>query len=256
MKHWISLCLFLLWQGEANAQTEITTPPISLKGKLTFERKMNNHKQMDEMAKGMGSPSMAETFKKQIPKYKTDIFELFFTDKKSIYKPAKDGITESKMMMGAMPADRNIVYNNYENHTYTAEKKLFEKTYLVSDSLKQYQWKITEEFRKIAGFNCRRAETIIMDSVYVIAFYTDAIIAEGGPEGFNGLPGMILGIVMPRLNITYFATQYDNYLGDETVIEPPVKGEKVNYHDLDDKIHSSMKQWGDFMQRILWYVNL
>jgi GLPGLI family protein len=91
-----------------------------------------------------------------------------------------------------VPAEKNVVYNNYERDSANLHKKIFEKTYLVKDSLRKFEWKISEEFRKIAGFNCRRAETIIMDSVYVIAFYTDAIIAEGGPEGFNGLPGMIL----------------------------------------------------------------
>lgn len=238
------------------AQNSTTPPPITFRGKLTFERKTNVHKQLDEMMKNNGNSSMAENMKKQIPKYKTDIFELFFTDKQSVYKPAPDGISESKMMMGNMPADRNIVFDDFEKQTTVAEKKIFEKTYLVNDSLKKYNWKITEEFRKIAGFNCRRAETVIMDSVYVIAFYTDAILAEGGPEGFNGLPGMILGVVMPRLNVTYFATKIDNYLPTEKEVAAPTKGEKVSYATLDSKLRDSMKQWGDFLQRILWYVGI
>ena len=239
-----------------SSQTSKETPAITFRGKLTFERKVNVHKQMDEMMKGSGNSAMADNFKKQIPKYKTDIFELFFTEKQSLYKPAPDGITESKMMMGNMPADRNIVFADFETQKTIAEKKIFEKNYLISDSLKKYQWKITEEFRKIAGFNCRRAETIMMDSVYVIAFYTDAILAEGGPEGFNGLPGMILGIVMPRLNVTYFATKIDNYLPTEKEITPPTKGEKTNYASLDSKLRESMSKWGDFIQRILWAINI
>ncbi|MBK7763154.1 MAG: GLPGLI family protein [Bacteroidetes bacterium] len=238
------------------AQTEAALPPIVFRGKLTYERKMNMHKQMDEMMKGQGSSSMADNLKKQTPKYKTDIFELFFNEKQSLYKPAPDGISESKMMMAGIPSDRNMVFNDYENKSATSEKKIFEKTYLVKDSLRNYEWKITEEFRKIAGFNCRRAETIIMDSVYVIAFYTDAILAQGGPEGFNGLPGMVLGVVMPRLNLSYFATKFDNFLVDEKVITPPIKGDKINYQSLDEKLKSSMKQWGDFLQRMLWYVNI
>ncbi|HNF71749.1 MAG TPA: GLPGLI family protein, partial [Chitinophagaceae bacterium] len=212
--------------------------------------------QMDEMMKGSGNTSMAETIKKQVPKYKTDIFELQFDEKKSLYQPAPDGISDSKMMMGGIPSERNIVFNDYEKNQSVQEKKLFEKTYLVQDSLKTYSWKITEEFRKIAGFNCRRAETIIMDSVYVIAFYTDAVLASGGPESFGGLPGMILGLVIPRLNMTWFATRYDNFLANEQDIHAPVKGDKVGYGSLNEKVKSSTKQWGDFAERILWYVNL
>lgn len=246
----ISMSVYSFSQGTKEV------PSITFRGKLTFERKTNVHKQLDEMMKGGGNSTMLETMKKQVPKYKTDVFELFFTDKQSLFKPAPDGISESKMMMGNLPADRNVVYTNFEEMKSVAEKKVFEKTYLISDSLKQCKWKITEEFRKIAGFNCRRAETIIMDSVYVIAYYTDAILAEGGPEGFNGLPGMILGIVMPRLNLTYFATKIDNYLATENEISAPTKGEKVSNKTLDEKLQTSMKQWGDFKQRMMWYISI
>ena len=241
---------------QAFTQTKVENPPIVFRGKVTFERKVNVHKQMDEMMKGNGNSAMSDNFKKQIPKYKTDIFELLFTEKSSVYKPAKDGISESKMMFGGTPADRNIVYTNLETDTSIAEKKVFEKTYLVKDTIKDFIWKISDEFRKIAGFNCRRAETIIMDSVYVIAFYTDAILANVGPEGFNGLPGMILGVVMPRLNLTYFATKVENYTPLEKEVIPPTKGEKTNYSKLNESMNESMKKWGDFIQRILWYVNI
>lgn len=256
MKQFLLLQAIIFMSIIAYSQASKEVPTITFRGKLTFERKTNVHKQLDEMMKGGGSSTMVETMKKQVPKYKTDIFELFFTDKQSLFKPAPDGITESKMMMGNLPCDRNIVFTDFEEMRSVAEKKVFEKTYLISDSLKQCKWKITEEFRKIAGFNCRRAETIIMDSVYVIAYYTDAILAEGGPEGFNGLPGMILGIVMPRLNLTYFAIKIDNYLATEKEITAPGKGEKVNNKSLDEKLQTSMKQWGDFKQRMMWYISI
>jgi Protein of unknown function (Porph_ging). len=199
-------------------------PPLAFKGVIRFERKLNMHKQIDEFMKSQsGGAGMMDQMKKQLPKYKTDIFELFFNESKTLYKPAKDGISESKMMFGGVPAEKNIVYKDLEKDSLIAEKKIFEKTYLLKDSIPTFRWKITEEFRNIAGYNCRRAETIIMDSVYVIAFYTDGIIASGGPESFGGLPGMILGIVMPRLNITYFATKVENFLPNEQEIGDPLE---------------------------------
>ncbi|MBL7764455.1 MAG: GLPGLI family protein [Chitinophagaceae bacterium] len=240
----------LLAQKEKN---EI--PPVTFKGKITFERKLNLHKQMDEMMKGNGgaNSAMADQLKKNISKYKTDIFEMYFNDTKSLYKPAPDGISEVKMMMAGIPSEKNLVYNDFTQGVYTSEKSIFEKTYLIQDSLKPFQWKITEEFRKIAGFNCRRAETVIMDSVYVVAFYTDAIMTNSGPENFSGLPGMILGIVMPRLNLTYFATKVENYLPGEKDIVSPTKGVKKDQKELESDLRSSMKQWGAFLERILWY---
>ena len=46
-----------------------------------------------------------------------------------------------------------------------------------------------------------------MDSVYVFAFYTDEITISGGPCTINGLPGMILGLTIPRLYVSMLATK-------------------------------------------------
>ncbi|HMN32986.1 MAG: GLPGLI family protein [Chitinophagaceae bacterium] len=250
--------LILLTSSIANAQNAASKPPINLKGKITFERKLNNHKMMDDMmqARNNMNNQWADNAKKNTPKYKTDIFELLFNEKNTLYKPAKNGITENKSMWGGIPAEKNVVFSDFTHHLSISQKNIFEKSYLIKDSLRNYQWKIKEEFRTIAGFNCRRAETIIMDSIFVIAFYTDAIITNGGPEGFNGLPGMILGIVMPRLNITYFATNVENYLANEDEVIAPTKGDKNNYATLETDLSSSLKQWGNIAQRMLWYVNI
>ena len=48
---------------------------------------------------------------------------------------------------------------------------------------------------------------MVMDSIVVIAFYTDEILTSGGPESFNGLPGMIMGLAIPRLHTTWYATK-------------------------------------------------
>lgn len=252
---YISITFLILLTLGNNIAFAQNTPTIQFKGKITFERKLNQHKQMDEMMKNNpAGGNMIDNFKKQVPRYKIDIFELTFIENESIYKPAKDGISESKMMFGNIPAEKNVVYNNYEKNTSTAQKVIYEKNYLIQDTLKHFDWKITEEFRKIAGFNCRRAETVIMDSIYVIAFYTEAILASGGPEGFNGLPGMILGIVIPRLNLTYFATKIDNYLPVANEIIAPIKGDKKNYKEIYDSLNDSLKKWGEYLQRILWFT--
>ena len=86
-----------------------------------------------------------------------------------------------------------------------SEKKIYENSYFIKEKIPQIQWKWTDETRDIAGFQCRRANALILDSVYVVAFYTNQITTEGGPESFTGLPGMILGIAIPQLHTTWFA---------------------------------------------------
>lgn len=224
-------------------------------GKIKWERKTNIHAYLDEMSKG-GNRSFLENAKKRADRYKVDKFEMDFNKVESLYKPEKDGISESQVRWVARPAQENIVYNNYSKKNSTAAKEIYDKNILVKDSLKKFKWKIKEEFRTIAGYSCRRAETIIMDSVWVVAFYTDAIIAPGGPESFNGLPGMILGVVMPRLNVTYFATDVTVYSDARREMNVPKKGKEYTNESLAEYLQGNMKQWGDFVQKVLWYSGI
>jgi GLPGLI family protein len=83
-----------------------------------------------------------------------------------------------------------------------------------------------------------------MDSIYVVAFYTDEILAEGGPESFTGLPGMILGISLPHEHVSWFATKVEAVNVTEAQVTPPVKGKKVNNTVLLESIKPSLKDWG------------
>jgi GLPGLI family protein len=59
----------------------------------------------------------------------------------------------------------------------------------VEDSIPNIQWKITNEHREIAGYNCRKAVGKIMDDVYGI--YTDDITISGGPCFYKRLLDLI-----------------------------------------------------------------
>jgi GLPGLI family protein len=125
---------------------------------------------------------------------------------------------------------------------------LFEKTYLTSDSLKKLNWKISGETREIAGFECKKAIATILDSVVVVAFYTDEITPSTGPLGFNGLPGTILGFAIPRLYLTLFATKVERMDTPIKVRYKPVEkfsSKKTAVADLK-KVEMSGR-WKDMM---------
>ena len=226
----------------ASAQS---TGSLVHRGKIKWERKTNIHAYLDDMSKG-GNKAFLDMAKKKADKYKIDKFEMNFNKEESVYKPEKDGIAESQIRWGTSPAQENIVYNDYKNKQTVAAKEVYDKKILIKDSLKNLKWKIKEEFRTIAGYNCRRAETIVMDSIWVVAFYTDAIIAPGGPESFNGLPGMILGVVMPRLNVTYFATEVQTYTDARREMAAPKKGKEYTNESFVKYLKGNMKQWGNY----------
>lgn len=220
------------------------------KGKIEFERKENLHKQFTE------DNEFANEIKKNTPKYKTTYFDLYFDGDQSLYKPGREEQAEKAVFFGEGPASTNTVFNNYSTKTTSSQKQIFETQYLIQDSLRKITWKLTSDTRRIAGFTCRKATGIVNDSVFVFAFYTDEITLSGGPEGFNGLPGMILGIAIPRINTTWFATKVELYNVTPKDLAAPVKGKKTNYVQLQEILNKSLSDWGEWAQRNIWLVML
>ncbi|MHA4845605.1 GLPGLI family protein [Flavitalea antarctica] len=219
-------------------------------GKIEFERKVNLHKLYDYEG------TYGDYVKKNAPQFLTSYFDLVFREDKSVYKPGREVTDLKANNWKNFPGSENTVYNDYNNAIFTSSKQVFEQLFLVQDSLPKMNWKITKETRKIAGFLCRRAETIIMDSVYIVAFYTEEILATGGPESFNGLPGMILGVGIPRMHVTLFATKLELMEVKDSDLKQPAKGKKTNVANLKTTLQSSMKDWGKQANKNIWFLTI
>lgn len=239
-KSGIIILLLILQCAQSNAQQ------LKLSGKITFERKENIHKLLSEQ-----EGNWAESMLQHTPKYRTDRFQLSFNLHKTFYQLLNED--EVNFFNWFKVAANNSVVNNFDNKQYVAEKTIYERTYRIEDSIPQLQWKLLGEYREVAGYNCRKASTIIMDSLYIIAFYTDEIPVSGGPESFSGLPGMILGIVVPRLNITYFATKVETQLIPETeFVIKTTKSKKTNFIAYKDELNKAVKDWGKYASKVMW----
>ncbi len=218
------------------------------KGKIEFERKVNVHKQFD--AEG----EWGQMLKKSTPQFKTDYFDLYFENDKSMYKPGREADAPVRNFFLSNPASANVVLNDYTSNQFISQKQVFEQNFLIQDTIRKINWKITPDTRKIAGFDCRKAVAIILDSIYVVAFFTDEILVPGGPESFSGLPGMILGLALPRLNTTWFATKVQLEGVKTTDFAPPVKGKKTTMSELKVSIQKSLKDWGKYAARNIWLI--
>ena len=215
-------------------------------GRIEYEKQLNVHARMKQMSNGE-EDSWTEGLKKGIDQYQITYFDYSFSSNTTLYKPGRESPSENKNpFWGEGPAEQNVVYSRLDSMQSISQKKVFEQLFVVKDTIRPIRWKITDETRKIAGFDCRRANAIIMDSVYVVAFYTDAIITPGGPESFSGLPGMILGVALPHEHITWFATKVLVDDIKEDAIKPPVKGKVVNNKELNEALAKSIGKWGNW----------
>lgn len=223
-------------------------------GKITYERRVS---QFAALVNAEAEDNMwMEELKKQFPKVVADNYTLQFNNKESFYYLTKENPDNKYINMIFKPSETNYVNQKHELGTVTSAANVFENTYLVNDSLVKYEWKITGEVRDIAGFECKKAVTKICDSVVVVAFYTDQIPVQAGPENFNGLPGMILGIAVPRLGTTIFATSISLQAAPNYVLPTLSKPKKTTIKQLDTDLVKVTKDWGKEAAAILWFLKL
>jgi GLPGLI family protein len=123
------------------------------------------------------------------------------------------------------------------------QKNVYGSNFNIEDSIPKLEWKISNENRVIAGFNCRKAVAKIFDSVYVFAFYTDEILIPGGPCSINGLPGMILGVTIPRLYTSWIATKVSVIGVDENAIKPAAVKKIYTMKFLRLTLDDRIKDW-------------
>ena len=242
----IILSIMIGCSAMVNAQQFISS------GAIEFEVRTNNHRALGD--EGM----WAEMFKDKIPQFSTTYYQYTFNDNKSIYR--FDRYDEKSRMPRGFdwnnPEDE-IWHNDYATGRFTNQRFVVDNNYLIAGELMNIEWKLSPtETREIAGFNCRKATGIIFDSVYVFAFYTDEITISGGPMGINGLPGMILGLTIPRMFTSYIATKLQITGIDVKKISIPQKGKKKDFATLREDLKRVSKDWGQWGQQALWKMSL
>ncbi|HVZ57233.1 MAG TPA: GLPGLI family protein [Chitinophagaceae bacterium] len=183
-----------------------------------------------------------ERIKDQLPQSSLSYYEFVGDTAHSLYRQSKETPYDPKSFYRPI-GDNNVVYNDYRKGITISQKPIFEETFLLQDSLLNIKWKLTGDTRIIAGFECRKAVGILFDTVAVFAFYTDELTVTGGPEGIQGLPGMILGMGIPRLHTTWFATQVQVVDVKTQSLAPATKGKKVDRQTMFKSLDKVLKDW-------------
>lgn len=223
------------------------------KGVIEFEVKTN-------MKKTMGESPWAEAFMDQIPTYKTAYYKFSFANNKSLYKWS--GFNEKEKVPEFLRKDEEE-YEYFVDHNtgeMNYKKIVVGANFQIKDSLNAIEWRLSADTREIAGFNCRKATGVIFDSVYVFVFYTEEIPISGGPCSINGLPGMVLGMTIPRLYTSWIATKVDVSGFNESIIQaPPASKKPMKQIEFRNLLVDKSKDWGGgdedtkkWIQQFLW----
>lgn len=209
--------------------------------KVEFEKTISVRQIMKEQQ--AGNNSWYEQNKDRFPVSMVNYYDFTGDINKSLYQSGKDVPLDPRSWYRPV-GDKNVVYTDYQKGISISQKPVFEETFLVEDSLLKIKWKITGDVRTIAGYDCRKAIGVLNDSIAIFAFYADELLISGGPEGIQGLPGMILGMGIPRLHTTWFATKVEVSDVKMNKVTPATRGKKVSRSVMITTLDKIAKEWG------------
>lgn len=120
----------------------------------------------------------------------------------------------------------HFAYN--DNNTYYKKESIFKHNfYTISTNDFSYEWKITNQTKKIAGFNCIKAVSNIRNNK-IIAWFTSDIPINYSPLGLYGLPGLVLQAENFFNTITIESIKYSD---NTNLLETKIKEYKKTYNN-------------------------
>lgn len=245
-----------------------------------FKERMSGNKDITpEMQK-----NMEERMKKMFEKTFILNFDKLASIYKEEEKLDSPGQNNGGMrMMASITGGGGTYYKNIKEKTYTVDKEFMGKEFLVKDSLPNLKWKMEGETRVIGGYNCFKAtavrpvsttdfrnfvpkkeetpavkkeattKTNFTDQLSVpkvdiiTVWYTPEIPVNQGPEGYWGLPGLILEVNDGRTVI--LCSKIVLNPKEKVAIKAASKGKLVSQKEFDEIMIKKMEEFREMRSR-------
>jgi len=249
MKKLLLICACIFLAGGANlfAQSRFVQS-----GTIEYSKTINVYALISKELTGSNGTisSLAQSAFDQYKQTRPQILNLkstlIFSANKMLFTPAPPPDEGYGFLIFDLPMAKqtNTTYTDVATGSRISNRNAVLEDFLVKDSVNKIKWKITDETRDILGYTCRRANGLMLDSVYVVAFYTDQIPVSGGPESFTGLPGMILQLALPHENVSWLATKITEATIPANKLIPPVKGKATTGKEFRIMLNTALKNYG------------
>lgn len=192
-----------------------------------------------------------EGMEQQMPRTRTDKFELTFGNNQSLWKAAEEdndnGTTDirggeggSMQIRMVMAGSNDVLYSNFDAARRVEKRELFEKNFIIDDSIRALKWKMTGETKTILNMPCMKAVATniitrtqmnmdngkmerkdIQDTSLIVAWFTSSVPVAAGPGEYQGqLPGLILEMDISNGRQVFKATHISEK-ADLSVIKEP-----------------------------------
>ena len=167
---------------------------------------------------------------------------LYMNDK-SVEKKESNDIEHSDgnmRMMIKMDVPEDIVYTSLKEDKLIEQRDFMGRKFLVTSDIGKPKWKMTGNQKTILNYPCQEA-VLQKDKDTITAWFTATIPVSSGPQGFSGLPGMILEA---RQNSQIVLKADGVVAGDENnrLIIKPKEGKKVTKEEFHAIVEKKQKE--------------
>ncbi len=197
------------------------------------------------------APEGMEAMFKNMPKEQSTDKVLLFSGKQSIYQNPDDKVGKDNMVTVGdddmqmsfdfqEPDEKYFIDLDIKESVHQTE--FMGKQFLIKGTPKKVDWKLGKGKKKIVDYICMEATTMIEDTITVTAWFTPQIPVSIGPNGFGGLPGMILQIERDNGEQITTATSIELSTPKMELIMAPTKGKKVKKEQFDKIVKEKMAE--------------
>lgn len=241
-KLFLSFCIAV--SGIAGAQMK--------EGRVVYERTMQMPVRMlVTNGNGGGDAPLPE-----LPPTRTDQFELMFANNQSLWQTLPNANEEGPMsapgggptLITRVNGLNDVIYHNFTTATRIEQREVAGRNFLVQDSIRKMNWKITDETKSILNYTARKATAQrigvrpqmsmengemkrreVADTANITAWFTTEIPVPVGPgaEYQGQLPGLILELDVNNGRNTIKAVEVSPKVNAKQIKEPK-DGKKIS----------------------------
>jgi GLPGLI family protein len=205
----------------------------------------------------------------RLPRSRTDQYELLFSNSQSLWQYLPDANTEGDpntfggggMVFRFAGGANDISYCNFEKGTRVDQREIVDRSYVVTDSVRKLDWKLTGDSKTILNYKAFKATAQrigtrmqmsmengemkrqqVADTVAIIAWFTSDIPVPAGPGTYQGqLPGLILEVEENNGQSVFKAVEVSPKVSVSKIKEPK-EGKKMTAAEFDKEREKIMQE--------------
>jgi len=212
---------------------------VSQNSKIIYKKKFLQSKDTTYKVKNKISSILENAYKK------VDEFEyiLIFNNDESFFKIDEsleiDDNSTSYRIAKELGGGNGVSYMNNKEKKIIQQREIGSDVFLIDSKFNKFKWKLTDEKRIIGKYLCLKATTsVTMETIKgsitkkVVAWFSPKIPVPFGPDGYGGLPGLILELQVG--NMIFHVQRAELNSKEQFQILSPKKGIKVSKKEYDN----------------------